>query len=129
MVEFDRGTGSPVHRRLVDLALSGAGLAVTQPVVAEIVAGARTDRHERDLRRALGRAALLPFDAAQDFDIGAGILRRCRRVGVPPRGLLDCMIAAVALRTGAALLCQDVDLVRIAQVVGVELDGATPRPS
>jgi predicted nucleic acid-binding protein len=35
------------------------------------------------------------------------------------------MIAAVARRTGASLLAQDVDLVRVARVAGIELDTAT----
>jgi len=32
------------------------------------------------------------------------------------------MIAAVAWRHGAALLAQDVDLQRVGQVIGIELD-------
>jgi predicted nucleic acid-binding protein len=39
--------------------------------------------------------------------------------------MVDCMIAAVAWRHGAALLCRDVDLVRVADVVGIELDPAS----
>jgi hypothetical protein len=35
------------------------------------------------------------------------------------------MIAAVAWREGASLLAQDVDLVRIASVIGIELDAAS----
>lgn len=37
--------------------------------------------------------------------------------------MVDCMIAAVALRHGAALLAQDADLRRVAGVVGLDLDG------
>lgn len=36
------------------------------------------------------------------------------------------MIAAVAWREGASLLAQDIDLVRIANVIGIELDPASP---
>jgi predicted nucleic acid-binding protein len=39
------------------------------------------------------------------------------------------MIAAVALRTGAAVLAHDADLARIATVVPLRLDEATLRPS
>ena len=35
------------------------------------------------------------------------------------------MIAAVAWRHGAALLAQDVDLQRLGQIVGIELDQAS----
>jgi len=101
---------------------------VSEPVTAEVLAGARSDRRERDLRRLLLRFDLLPFDAALDFEGATRIYRGCRRVGVTPRGLLDCMIAAVALRHGADLLAHDADLARIATVVPLSLDPATLRP-
>jgi predicted nucleic acid-binding protein len=91
----------------------------------EILAGARDHHAARSLRRLLARAHSLPFDAAQDFEAAASIYRHCRAAGVSPCGLLDCTVATVALRTDAALLCRDVDLTRIASVVGVALDPAT----
>ena len=70
----------------------------------EVLAGARSDQRESDLRRLLLRFELLPFEVVADFDGAAHIYRRCRRAGVTPRGMVDCMIAAVALRRGATLL-------------------------
>ena len=93
----------------------------------EVMAGARDDRQDWELRRLLLRFHLLPFEAAADFDAAARIYRRCRRAGVTPRGMVDCLIASVARRHEATLLAHDADLARIAQVVAVDLDGATPR--
>jgi predicted nucleic acid-binding protein len=124
-VEFDRATGSPVDRRLSELIAADGPIAVTEPVVMEVLAGARSDRRERDLRRLLQRFPLLGLEPAGDFDAAARLYRTCRRAGVTPRGLIDCLIAAVAWRTGAALLAQDADLVRVAQVVGLDLDDAS----
>jgi len=70
---------------------------------------------------------LLPFDAAVDFDGGTRVYRKCRAAGVTPRGLIDCMIAAVAWRKQASLLSFDRDLARVAAVVGVHLDEASAR--
>jgi len=124
-VEFDRATGSAVHRRLAALIASNAGLvAVTEPVIAEVATGARTDEREVQLRRLLARFHLLRFEIS-DFYAAASIYRRCRKVGVTPRGLVDCMITAVAWRHGATLLAQDADLRRIAAVVGIDLDEAS----
>lgn len=128
-VEFDRATGSPVDDRLTELIATNGPLAVTEPVVMEVVSGARTPARERDLRRLLARPRLLPFDAAVDFDGATRIYLRCRRAGVTPRGMLDCMIAAVALRFRATLLSHDVDLDRVAGVVGLALDEASLRSS
>lgn len=126
-VEYDRATGSAADRRLADLITTDGPLAVTEPVTMEVLAGARDDRRQADLRRLLLRFDLLRFDATADFDAAARIYRRCRGAGVTPRGMIDCMIAAVAWRSGASLLAWDADLDRVAQVVGVELDDASLR--
>ena len=125
-VEYDRATGSAVHRRVAELIASEGPLSVTEPVIMEVLAGARSDQRELDLRRLLLRFRLLAFDAAADFDAAARMYRRCRAVGFTPRGMVDCMIAAVAWRHGASLLAQDVDLQRLGQIVGIELDQVSP---
>jgi predicted nucleic acid-binding protein len=121
-VEFDRATGGPVDLRLTALIGEGGPLAVTDPVVMEVTAGARDDRAAARLRDLLLSFSFLPFDAAADFDAAARIYRTCRRQGITPRGMVDCMIAAVAWRNRATLLARDADLARVAGVVGIELD-------
>jgi len=124
-VEYDRATGSTVHRRVRELIAMGGPLGVTEPVIMEVLAGARDDDREGSLRRLLLRFELLRFDVATDFDGATRIYRRCRREGITPRGMVDCMIAAVAWRTGASLLANDADLHRIAVTVGINLDDAS----
>lgn len=124
-VEYDRATGSGVDRRLMELIGDEGPLAVTEPVIMEVVAGARSADREEDLRRMLLRFHLLAFDIAADFDAAASIYRQCRRVGVTPRGLIDCMIASVARRNQAALLAADADLSRVAKIAGIDLDEAS----
>lgn len=124
-VEYDRATGSAVDARITELVGSDGPLAVTEPVIMEIVGRARTDERATDLRRMLLRFALLGVDAAADFDGAAGIYRRCRQAGVTPRGMVDCLIASVAQRHGATLLAQDADLAQVARVIGIGLDDAS----
>lgn len=126
-VEYDRATGSAVDVRLTDLIAGNGAVAVTEPVVMEVLAGARSAARERDLRRLLLRFDLLRLDAAADFDAAARIYRRCRQVGVTPRGLIDCMIAFVANRNDASLLAHDVDMDRLARVIGTVMDEASLR--
>jgi predicted nucleic acid-binding protein len=123
-VEYDRATGRAVDKRMTALIAEGGPLAVTEPVMMEVLAGARSGQRESDLRRLLLGFDLLRFDAQVDFEGAARIYRQCRRAGFTPRGMLDCMIAAVAWRYGAALLAYDVDLDRVARVVGIDLDEA-----
>jgi predicted nucleic acid-binding protein len=126
-VEFDRATGSAVDRRLSELIAVNGPLAATEPVIMEVLAGARDDRREASLRRLLLRFELLRFDAAADFDGAVRVYRRCRSAGITPRGMVDSMIAAVAWRTDASLLACDADMYRVAGVVGIELDEASLR--
>ncbi len=124
-IEFDRATGSSVDLRITDLVSNSGPLVVTEPVIMEIVAGARSERHESDLRRLLLRFDLLGFDAAIDFDGAARLYRKCRLSGITPRGMVDCMIASVASRYEASLLTFDADLIRIARVAQIDLDDAS----
>jgi predicted nucleic acid-binding protein len=91
----------------------------------EVLAGARSNAREADLRRLLLRFHLYHFDAAADFDGAARIYRRCQQAGITPRGLADCMIAAVAWRHQATLLACDSDLDHVARVIGMELDDSS----
>jgi hypothetical protein len=49
-------------------------------------------------------------------------IRRCRQAGITPRGLVDCMIVAVAWRHQAMLLASDADLHHVARIIGIGLD-------
>lgn len=120
-------TGSPVDQRLAELIQSEGTVAVSEPIVMEVLPGARSDEQEWDLYRLLLRFHLLRFDVAADLDGAMRINRRCRRAGVTPRGMVDRMIAAVAWRHRARLLAHDADMDRVAQVVGIDLDQGTLR--
>ncbi|MCY3863627.1 MAG: PIN domain nuclease [bacterium] len=111
-VEFVRDTGSPACN-LLDKALDG-DIAICDAVRLEVLAGARSDRHFRDLHRLLARAAVVPT-IPDDYDTAALIYRSCRRGGETPRSLIDCLIAAVAIRAGIALLHADRDFDVIAR--------------
>ncbi|MGL5859320.1 MAG: PIN domain-containing protein [Angustibacter sp.] len=101
---------------------AGGPLAVTEPVVMEVLTGARDGRRHDALRRLLLRFRRIPVEAAVDFEAAALLYRRWSSGRGYPRSLVDCLIAAIALRSNAVLLCRDADLGRIAQVVGLRLD-------
>jgi predicted nucleic acid-binding protein len=46
---------------------------------------------------------------ASDYDAAALLYRQCRRQGETVRKLIDCLIAAVAIRAGIAVLHNDRD--------------------
>ncbi len=126
-VEYDRATGSTADRRIAELIADEIPLMFTEPVLMEVLAGARDDAREDDLRRMLLRFDLAPFDAVIDFDAATRIYRRCRQAGITPRGMVDCMIAAVAHRNALTLLTWDVDMIRVSKVIGIDVDEGSLR--
>lgn len=125
-IEYARATESPVDLRLTEIIRAGAVVATTEPVNMELLAGARSRAEEAQVRRMLLASFLLSFDPIADFDGASRVYRLCRAAGVTPSGLIDCMITTIAMRHGAAILANDVDFARIASVVALDLDPATP---
>jgi predicted nucleic acid-binding protein len=105
-IEFLRDTGSAVCNTVDDLL--GADLAICDAISMEVLAGARNEQHLAQLRGLLARAALVSI-IAEDFDQAASLYRTCRRNGETVRKLIDCLIAAVAIRSGAPVLHADAD--------------------
>ena len=112
-VEYLRGTGSATHTK-VRAALVDGEIAVCDAIRMEVLAGARSERHLRDLRHLLARGAPLET-LTSDYDAAASIYRSCRRHGETPRSLIDCLIAAIAIRGGVAVLHADRDFSVIAR--------------
>jgi predicted nucleic acid-binding protein len=114
-VEFLRATGSPANLRLRSALEEEAELASTDVVAMEILAGARDDADRDRLRRLLYGRRFLAVEGPADYEQAAELYRLCRRGGETPRKLTDCLIAAVAIRNDAELLCADADFQTIAR--------------
>jgi len=114
-VEFLRGTGSAAHLWLRRQVTEGAELATTGPIEMEVLAGARDAAEELRIEAALGACETIAVAGADDWRHAAAIYRTCRQEGVTPRRLMDCLIAAVAVRVDVPLLAQDRDFELIAR--------------
>lgn len=114
-IEFLRGSGSPAHLRLRSALEEGAALACTDVVLMEILAGAADDAERDRLRRLLYGTEFLAVEGPADHERAAELYRLCRRGGETPRQLVDCLIAVVAMRNQAELLCADADFRAIAR--------------
>lgn len=112
-IAFLRDSVAPVADRLAALRAAGE-LAVTEPVVMEVLAGARSPANERSLRRALAPATVLPVGGLDSWESGASVFRACRAAGDTPRSQLDCLIAAVCIREDVPVLHADRDFDLIA---------------
>lgn len=120
-VEFLRDTGSAVCGHVDELL--GGEIATCGPIRMEVLAGARNEAHLHDLRRLLARASLLPTTLA-DYETAASMYRACRVGGETVRRMIDCLIAAVALRENTPVLHLDADFDVLARHTSVRLHPA-----
>jgi predicted nucleic acid-binding protein len=118
-IEFLRDTRSSVCER-VDRLLESR-IATCDAVRMEVLAGARDQEHLEQLRRLLARATLLPTESI-DFDAAAAVYRSCRSQGKTVRKVIDCLIAAVAMRANVPVLHLDQDFTVIAAATDLRVD-------
>jgi predicted nucleic acid-binding protein len=95
--------------------------AVCEPVRMEVLAGARDERHLNDLRRLLARGTLLATEST-DYEEAAALYRTCRRSGETVRRMIDCLIAAIAIRIGISVLHHDTDFDVLARHTSLQID-------
>jgi predicted nucleic acid-binding protein len=121
-IEEFRGTGSAVHRRFRHLLGSGGAIATTEPVVMELLAGARSNRELRATRVRLLSFPMLRVQDLVTYERASAVWRACRIAGEPVRNTLDCLIAAVAIREGASVLHADRDFDVIARHTDLRIE-------
>lgn len=118
-IEFLRDTGSPICQRVDDLL--AAEIATCDVVRMEVLAGARNEQHLQQLRRLLARATAFPMEPG-DYDAAAVLYRTCRQQGHTVRKLIDCLIAAVAIRGNLPVLHRDAGFDILAQHTTLQVD-------
>lgn len=115
-IEYLRGTGSPHHLWLREAIVEGTPLAWTDPILYELVAGASGTRRAEEIRGLLLRGPLLTVEGLQDWENAATLYRAARTRGATVHSSIDCLIAAVAVRTGVPVLTVDRDFDALAAV-------------
>ena len=119
-IDFLNSRGTALESHLAAGDSPGNEVAYTEPVLMEVLSGARDDREWASLRRLVTGASLLAFDSLADFESAARLRRMARSNGITP-GKVDCLIVSVAVRTGAQMLTLDHQQARVAELAGVEV--------
>ncbi len=114
-IEFLRGSDQPVADTLAELLRSDATVALSEIIVMELLTGATSNEHQRDLRVRLVAFPILRLEGLMDFEEAALLFRRCREAGETIRSLTGCLIAVPVIRAGATLLHRDADFDAIAR--------------
>jgi predicted nucleic acid-binding protein len=118
-IEFLRDTASPTCKRVQELLAQD--IAIADPIRMEVLAGARNERHLTQLRRLLTRGPIL-HTSPTDYDQAASLYRQCRANGETVRKLIDCLIAAVAIRNEITILHLDADFEVLARHTALRVE-------
>ncbi len=120
-IEYLRKTGSRTNievRRTLNI-----DAQICDVIRMEILAGARDQQHVTQLEKLLARATTIKTEPV-DYDNAAAIYRACRKLGVTVRAQIDCLIAAIAIRTNTKIIHHDSDFDAIAQVTKLRVHPA-----
>lgn len=120
-VEYLRRTESAFDLCLDAEIQAGRPVATPAPAVMELLAGCRTEPDVLKLTQLLSRFEVLVPDSVADFQHAALLYRTCRGAGYTVRSIVDCLVAAAALRTQRPLLARNRDFEVIARYTGLEL--------
>lgn len=124
--EYLRGTGSPEARRLRRGIEDGERLLVLDVVLAELLCGPVDEVAAGRLARFLATFDEVPAAPVTDHERAAALYRASRREGRTVRSIVDCLVAAAALRLDVPLLARDRDFEVLAAVSDLALVAVEP---
>ncbi len=114
-IDFFAGRDTPQTRIFKDAIQEGADVALTGVILTEILQGVPSDSRFASLRKDLSSFRTLHPVSEDTYVQAARLYRTGRKRGVTIRSLVDCLIAAIAMDHGAAVLHKDRDYERISE--------------
>lgn len=115
-IDWLRGRPSAASR-LLDRLLDDGEAVIAPVILQEILQGAASPQALRTLRRRFAALPMLePEDGRATHAEAGALYARCRWAGITPRSPHDCLIAQLAVEHRVALLHDDRDFERIAEV-------------
>jgi len=108
-IEFLSSSESLASRWLADRIAANSEVIVPEVVMMELLIGTTDESTAALRRRLLQRFTIEPLAPVRDTEDAAAINRRCRRGGDTVRSLIDCQVAAMALRIGVPVAHRDRD--------------------
>lgn len=120
-VDLLRNRDSQARRTLERELRADADLVLTEVVVGELLAGARTEIERHRLRSRLLAFPILPLGGLQGFIAAADLYRSARQQGVTIRKYTDCLVAVPVIAAGAELLHADRDFDQLATVTPLRI--------
>lgn len=113
-MDFFNGHGSLESEYLAVCLADDVPLVLPGIVLAEILAGLKSEARARTMAPLLDAFETAPEPTPDDYKAAAAIFRSCRQAGGGIGSVVDCVIAQTCLRNDFTLLTKDRDFRRIA---------------
>lgn len=120
-VDYLRDGDHPSVDVLEGLIQEGADIRVTEPIVMELLGGLVRRVNAANVEAIANGVPLISAQMNADFRSAADLMVASARNGHPIRSSVDCLIAAVAIRAGAALLHKDRDFGYLAEIAPLRI--------
>ena len=104
----------------LDVAFANDLVVLLEPVKAELLIGARDRAEVGTLRRLLETVDFELLYPRDDFESATELFHTARQQGVTVRGVMDCLVAAMALRLQLPVLHHDRDFARLAPAIELQ---------
>lgn len=119
-VDFLRGVDTPARAAVRELiARQFDELVLCEPVVMELMAGATDPATLDRIGHLADGLPSVDVEPLLDFRAAAALHRLARSNGETVRSIVDCLIAAVAVRHGATLVHKDRDFEVLGRITGL----------
>ena len=118
-IEFFAASESTADRWLTDRIAADSPVIVPEVILMELMVGTTDESMAASRRKGLQRFVITPLAPVQDVEEAAAIHRLCRRGGHTVRSLIDCLVAAMALRLDVEVAHRDRDYEIIATHCGL----------
>ncbi|RKX30085.1 MAG: PIN domain nuclease [Verrucomicrobia bacterium] len=113
-IDFLEGGSHWTKDRLKQKIENRETLIYTDMILLEILLGIRAEKDRADLERRFETLILAPQKRSTVI-LAAEIYQELKRKGITIRSIVDCLIAATAIETGASILHRDRDFDFIAK--------------
>lgn len=108
-IDFLNGANSKERHTLHRLIEEEEDISITEIVLTEILQGIKDDESFKRVKDYLMEFRIQKPKGTETYLKAAGIYRDCRKKGKTVRKTVDCIIAAICLENGLALLHNDSD--------------------
>ena len=121
-IDFLEGGGDHwTKERFREFIREGRSLLYTEMILLEILQGIAGRAERSKIEMMFNKLVLVPQRRSSTL-LAAEIYQNIRRKGMTIRSIVDCLIAATAIETGAMILHKDRDFEHIAQYYPVRIE-------